>query len=302
MPLTIKFPTLITEPIANGLATQTDMITNAEGIFERYNNNPQGTVTIPTRGKTTEKVIKSVETSRMTFWQDLCLLIKVEEFKKGYNDLYLDKGMDNQQDISTNDKIGSRFNYAMMYPYIMFDNNGDAINRWVVFIYAAADKTDSDLINTIKIVISKVLNLHFLNVINRGLQNGQSFPWVSVNLTRAENIDNQNIELNQYVVTAKAKSIQELWYQDIPVNEAETLRNGNDINNGWKKILKFFTSKDKKSYLKYEYERDGQGTLSTKLMEKYSYSKDIDNVDEMYDPHFMEQCFLEVLNRFLSNE
>ena len=66
--------------------------------------------------------------------------------------------------------------------------------------------------------------------------------------------------------------------------------------------MKFFTSDDKKSYLKYEYESDGQGSISSTLMERYSYSIDVENVDEMYNPHFMEQCFMNVLTSFFSNE
>lgn len=44
MALTIKFPTLITEPLEIGLDSQIAMINNAKGIFQRYNNNPKGTV------------------------------------------------------------------------------------------------------------------------------------------------------------------------------------------------------------------------------------------------------------------
>ena len=66
--------------------------------------------------------------------------------------------------------------------------------------------------------------------------------------------------------------------------------------------MKYFTSDDKKSYMKYEYELDGQGTISSTMMEKYSYSIQVDNINKMYNPNFMEQCFLEVLTRFLKNE
>lgn len=69
-----------------------------------------------------------------------------------------------------------------------------------------------------------------------------------------------------------------------------------------KKIVKYFTSDDKKSYMKYEYELDDQGTISSTMMEKYSYSIQVDNINKMYNPNFMEQCFLEVLTRFLKNE
>ena len=303
MPLNIKFPTLITEPLEIGLDSQIAMINNAEGIFQRYNNNPEGTVIIPTRGKTTTKVIKNIETSAIDIGQDHCLLLKVEEYKTGYDDMYLDSRQLQIQDINSTDKLGSRYNYAMMYPYICHDDNGANISRWVVFIYAAADKDDTDLINTIKCVISKVLHLRFLNKLDRNFSNGRSIPFVSVLLTNVENIDNQSLQFNQFCITAKVKSTKELIYQNVPLEDAEQLRNNEDIEEGFsKKIVKLFTSKDKKSYMKYEYERDGAGAISSKLMEKYSYSIDIENVDEMYQQHFMENCFLNVLSRFLSNE
>lgn len=88
------------------------------------------------------------------------------------------------------------------------------------------------------------------------------------------------------------------------MDEAEQLKNNIDVEERGivKKIVKYFTSDDKKSYLKYEYELDGQGSISSTMMEKYSYSIDVNNINEIYNPYFMEQCFVDVLNRFLSNE
>lgn len=305
MGLVIKFPTLITEPSNEGFDNQISMIDNAVGILERYNNRDENNrLTIKTRGKTKEKVIKSITTSRLECGEDHCLLLKIEEFKKGYGDLYLKTAQDPERDITATDELGSKSNFAMMYPYISHDENDNAINRWIVFIYAAADKDDSDLINTVKCVISKVLGKKFLNVINRNQEGQRKYPWVSVTMTSVENVDNQGLRYNQYVYSAKEKNSKEIWYQDVPIAEAEMLKADEERaeEGAVKKIIKFFTSSDKKSYLKYEYESDGQGSVSSTLMGKYSYTIEIENVDEMYNAHFMEQCFLEVLNRFLANE
>ena len=305
MGLVIKFPTLITEPSNDGFDNQVAMIDNAIGILERYNNREENNrLKIKTRGKTKEKVIKSITTSRLECGEDHCLLLKIEEFKKGYGDLYLKTGLAPERNIASTDELGSKSNFAMMYPYISHGENGNAINRWVVFIYAAADKDDSDLINTIKCVISKVLGKKFLNVINRNQGGQRNYPWVSVTMTSVENVNNQGLRFNQYVYSAKEKNSKEIWYQDVPIAEAELLKADEEsVEEGAvKKIIKFFTSSDKKSYLKYEYESDGQGSVSSTLMGKYSYAIEIDNVDEMYNAHFMEQCYLNVLNRFLANE
>lgn len=116
--------------------------------------------------------------------------------------------------------------------------------------------------------------------------------------------NNQGLRFNQYVYSAKEKNSREIWYQDVPIVEAEQLKVDEERPEecAVRKIIKFFTSSDKKSYLKYEYESDGQGTVSSTLMGKYSYAIEIENVDEMYNAHFMEQCFLDVLSRFLANE
>lgn len=305
MGLVIKFPTLITEPSNDGFDNQIAMIDNAVGILERYNNRDENNrLTIKTRGKTKEKVIKSITTSRLVYGEDHCLLLKIEEFKKGYGDLYLKTGQDPERNIDATDELGSKSNFAMMYPYISHAENGNVINRWVVFIYAAADKDDSDLINTVKCVISKVLGKKFLNVINRNQGGQRNYPWVSVTMTSVENVNNQGLRFNQYIYSAKEKKSKEIWYQDVPIEEAELLRADEERaeEGRVKKIIKLFTSSDKKSYLKYEYESDGQGSVSSTLMGKYSYAIKIDNVDEMYNEHFMEQCYLDVLNRFLANE
>lgn len=281
------------------------MIDNAIGILDRYNNrNENDRLVIQTRGKTKEKVIKSVTTSRIKCGEEHCLLLKIEEFKQGYGDLYLASGHEQIRNITSDDKLGSKYNYAMMYPYISHDENDNAINRWVVFIYAAADKDDRDLINTVKIVISKVLGKKFLSIIKRNRDEQKNYPWVSVVVTSAENVNNKNLRLSQYVFSAKEKNSKEIWYQNVPINEAEQLKDNFDVYERGivKTIVKYFTSNDKKSYLKYEYELDGQGSISSTMMEKYSYSIDVNNINEMYNPNFMEQCFMEVLGRFLSNE
>lgn len=305
MGLVIKFPTLITEPANEGFDNQIAMVDNAKGILERYNNrNENERLVIQIRGKTKEKVIKSITTSRMECGEEHCLLLKIEEFKKGYGDLYLDTGELRVRHINSSDKIGSKYNYALLYPYISYDDNGDSVNRWVVFIYAAADKDDRDLINTVKIVISKVFGKKFLNVVNRNRNGQRNYPWASVVVTSADNVNNEDLCLRQYVFSAKEKKSKEIWYQDVPINEAEHLRENINVDErGFTKtIVKLFTSNDKKSYLKYEYELDGQGSVSSTLMEKYSYSIDVNNINEMYNPHFMERCFVDVLTRFLSNE
>ena len=305
MGLVIKFPTLITEPSNDGFVNQITMIDNAKGILERYNNrNEDERLVIQTRGKTKEKVIKSITASQIKCGEEHCLLLKIEEFKQGYGDLYLASGQEQIRNITSDDKLGSKYNYAMMYPYISHDENDNAVNHWVVFIYAAADKDDRDLINTVKIVVSKVLGKKFLNVIKRNREGQRNYPWVSVVVTSAENVNNQGLRFSQYVFSAKEKNSKEIWYQNVPMNEAEQLNNNNDVEERGivKKIVKYFTSDDKKSYLKYEYESDGQGSFSSNMMEKYSYSIDVDNINEMYSPNFMEQCFVDVLTRFLSNE
>lgn len=90
MGLVIKYPTLITEPTKDGFDNQVAMIDNVTAIFERYNNREESEwLVVSTRGKTKEKVIKSVESSRIDMGDDHCLLLKIEEYKQGYGDLYL---------------------------------------------------------------------------------------------------------------------------------------------------------------------------------------------------------------------
>lgn len=249
-------------------------------------------------------MIKSITASQIKCGEEHCLLLKIEEFKQGYGDLYLASGQEQIRNITSDDKLGSKYNYAMMYPYISHDDNDKAVNRWVVFIYAAADKDDRDLINTVKIVVSKVLGKKFLNVINRNRDGQRIYPWVSVVVSSAENVNNEDLRFSQYVFSAKEKNSKEILYQNVPMDEAEQLKNNIDVEERGivKKIVKYFTSDDKKSYLKYEYELDGQGSISSTMMEKYSYSIDVNNINEIYNPYFMEQCFVDVLNRFLSNE
>lgn len=300
MALKIKFPIIMTEPQNNGFVNQSDMINSAKNIFERYNNSGKN-ITLSTRGKTKQKTIKSVETSTMSFGQDKCLLLRIEEYKEGYGDLYYENKTQTRVNISHTDKLGSTSNYAMMYPYISYENNGNSINQWVVFIYDTPDKDDFDIINTVKMVISKILQLKFQNVLKGNIAKTDSYPWVSVLYTSIENIENRELQCQQYIVQAKEKKQKEVWYQDIPITEADELRT-EQTENKMKKIIKYFTTSDKKSYIKYEYEYDEQGRIASTFMHHFSYSLDFENVNEMYQYNFIEQSFGGILQKFLSNE
>lgn len=215
--------------------------------------------------------------------------------------MFLEYSGNNHKDIMPEDKLGTTKNYALLYPIIR-DCNNQTENRWLVIVYDTPEKIGSDIMDTVKNVVNKILELPFKYVIPIDYSNGDTYPKVEITYTCLENNEDQNVHLQNYMVSSLTKRIKTDIYQELPKEELPELLNSDFDNGGVKKIIKVYTdSANRKSYKKYEVERNVDGTVSQSVASKYSYEYEIAAADDYYTDDYMLSRFIEVVGNYLSN-
>lgn len=304
MTLKIKFPTLVTGELQTHHHRLADMVTDVINKIDRYNNRSDDQkLRIVYFGKNKKKVIKHIHTSEYNIGQEPVLQLCIEEYKDGYDDVYLKKPNQNEQALTPADQLGSDKNYAFMYP-ISEDKNGFRINRWLVIIYDTPNKDDADLTHTIKNTISKILEFPFKFVIPYGDTKGRIYPRVEVTYTTILNEDNGNIELQDHIIKSTAQNTRKVEYVDLSAEEVERLKKEGDMESNSKKVIKVFQDASNKSFFnKYTTSKAANGDVTTAMTIGFSYARELTDEEAqlIHDPQFMRSMFAEVIYNYLSN-
>lgn len=191
----IKFPTMLTGLLESRHERCIQMVDDVCRQVDNYSGLPQEQKYVfKYRGRARVKVIKNITSSRYLIGDTPVVELKIDEYKSGLSDLYLDEGNQVSHDVSDTDKLGSRFNYALLYPFVQ-DNDGRYENRWLVIVYDTPDKISDDIINTVKCVVSQILKFPFKYIMPREFIDGDLIPKVEVQFSVLENAENQNVAL-----------------------------------------------------------------------------------------------------------
>lgn len=131
--LKIKVPIYISSVLEESFYSYPEMCQRIEQVITDYNNRlPDSKLSFTQRTKLKQKVIKFIHFDRYNFGHTPALLLCIEEYKQNNKDLYLENSITaEQRDIALEDKIGSNYNYVLLYPLIRYLDNGDAENRCV---------------------------------------------------------------------------------------------------------------------------------------------------------------------------
>lgn len=303
MALKIKYPTLITSDLNYHFRQFNQMIADVINKVNRYNNlAPEQKLRIPFVGKSKVKVIKHIHTSTYLIGQRPTIQICIEEYKEGYDDLYLQQGGHNV-DINPTGKIGSNKNYALLYPLI--EQSQQAVNKWLVVIYDTPNKDDSDITHTIKYVVRKILDFPFKYVIPTAVNGQRIIPKIEVSYTSIENIENEHFIHQDYIVSRSAKKSRRLEYANVPSENVNDIVNDN-VGLTWdmKRVVKiFYDLANKNAYNTYTMTSDEDGNISTEMISKYSYSDEIDvgDLPTIHVDEVMRRRFAQVIRNYLSN-
>lgn len=304
MALKIKYPTLITSELPTHNRQYNQMKADVVNKIDNYNNlAPDQKLRIPYVGKSKVKVIKAIHSDYYNIGQIPTIQICIEEYKEGYDDLYLQQQGAQDVTITPNDKIGSNKNYALLYPII--EHAQSAVNKWLVIIYDTPNKDDSDITHTVKYVVRKILEFPFKYVIPTAINGQRVIPKIEVSYTTIENIDNEHFALQDYIISRSGKKSSKVEYANVPSEHVNEIVNDN-ANLTWdmKRVVKiFYDLANKNAYNTYTITTDEDGVINTEMVSKYSYADEIDSGDlpEIHRPEVMCRRFAEVVRNYLSN-
>lgn len=303
--LKIKYPTLITSVLDSHyeqcIALRQDLIND----IDIYNNlSLDRKLRIPFRGKSKSKVIKSIHYDLCNIGQAQSMIICVEEYREGFEDLYLQKDRNPEVSITPNDKIGSTKNYALLYPVIEHMHN-TWTNKWIVVIYDTPNKDDSDIINTIKYTINKILKLPFKFALPTALNGVDIIPEIEVSFALLENEDNEHIAVHHKMVSATAKTTHSIKYENVTTDEAQEIINDNaGVVAGIKRRIKLFKDRNNRATTDtITQELDDDGNLQSTLVSKYGYAHDVDfeDLQDINNIQTMVRNFNVVITNYLTN-
>lgn len=300
----IKYPTLITGELATHYQQYNQMITDIVNNINNYNNRtPEQKLNIPYVGKRKVKVIKHIHISQYLIGQIPSVQICIEEYKEGYDDLYLQQQGANSVNITPGDKIGSNKNYALLYPII--EQRQPAINKWLVVIYDTPDKDDSDITHTVKYVVRKILDFPFKFVIPLALNGQRVIPKIEVSYTTIENIENEHFAMQDYIIRRSGKKSSKVEYANVPSeNVNEIIYDNDNLTWNMKKVVKiFYDITNRNAYNSYTSTADEDGNITTEMVAKYSDSDEVhpNEIQNMHDAIVMRQRFANVIRNYLSN-
>lgn len=307
--LKIKIPVLISSELLNPVDNYRDMTNEVQRLLTNYNAAPvEERCVVMYRGKLKYKVIPYVQFDVMPIdgRNHLSVLLRIEEYKQGNADLYLRaNGQQNNQDIQSEDALGSNCNYAFMYPLIKQNDDGTYTNRWVTFIYDDPSKDDADLKNTVKTVITRILNISVIDLYMDHIQGANNanghFDSIKINYVTKTNHGDDNVELNAYKVAVKETETREIQYEQVPVEEAQQLINNFAMDGYQKKVITVDVGDGVK--FKYTYVADELGNVSLDdLVESNCYTIEMteEEIEHMHEPGEVIRNMRLVINQFLN--
>ncbi len=303
--LKIKYPTLITSILDSQheqcILLRQDIINKIDG----YNNlSSDQKLRIPFRGKSKFKVIKNINYDLCNIGQQQSIIICVEEYREGFDDLYLQKDQNPEVSINPSDKIGSSKNYALLYPVIEQYHNRWT-NKWLIVIYDTPNKDDADIINTIKYTVNKIFKLPFKFALPNALNGVNIIPEIEVSFVNLENEENEHIAVHDKIVSATVKTAHYIRYANVTTDEAQEIINDNTgLLEGIKRKIKFFKDPNNKATTDtITQELDEDGNLQSTFVSKYGYAHDLDTQDlpNINNITTMVRNFNEVITNYLSN-
>ena len=302
--LKIKFPTLVTGELNTHHHRLSDMIQDVSSLIDRYNNLPADQKQkIPYRGKNMQKVIRHIHTAQYNIGQEPVLQLCIEEYKDGYDDMYLKKPNRPEEPLTPSDHLGSDKNYALMYP-ISEEKNGIRINRWLVIIYDTYNKDDNDLIHTVKNTIAKILEFPFKFVIPYADGQGRIYPRVEVTYTTLLNDNNDQLLLQDHIACRTARNTRKIEYVNLTDEDVASLNDEEQLEENSKRVIKVFQDESNKSFFnKYTTSKSANGEVTTAMTIGFSYARNLTNDEarQIYDSIFMRSMFAEVISNYLNN-
>lgn len=303
----IKIPVMVTAPLEIVYTTCGEMVDSLQLALDRYNNLPiEKRIVVQYRKKIKQKIVKGIDSTRFNIGNVPVVIIRAEEYKTGLEDLYVEHVGTDTQLIQNDDKLGSSQNYALLYPLLTFDDNGDPVNRWCAFIYDDPSKDDADIKNTIKTILTRVLLFKVKTVLRSSvveeLRRAGVVAQLKETFVSIENVENEELNITQYEVRSSAKRTKEIIYEGVPAELVLQMVDNPSLDGYEKKVLSVKVN-DSLIY-KYVYEESDTETPSLTTLEEnncYQVPVSEEELSHIHEPAFVANILRNIIDNFISN-
>ena len=312
----IKVPVFVTEKTDKEL-TYSIVVESIKKKIDTYNNDRKSEKVKFTRAnKTQTKVIDSILCIDRHIGEQPsgvpCLLLQVTTYTTNHIEGFIqDEENADRKKIKQTTKLGSEENYILFYPNI----KGIDLNKksnWIILVYSDINKTDSDIINTAKLLIEKVFGLLFLHVkptdVLKEISNSK-IPKFQIKYIGIDNSDNGVDEkYREYLSKTQVKKDKVSNYKQLPFSLAKELYNEteNFESEGYQKKEATFTFGNNKYKLTkelIEHIEEAQNVMSESAEQIYTdnfllYESEKENV---YDHDFIIEKLSPIITKYLKS-
>lgn len=226
----ISIPVFSTEK-REGSYTFDEIMNNTTHIIQNYNNNLDAVerVSFVRKNKTQKKIIKSIDVTQHSIGDNPfnvpVLLLQVHTYNINILEGFTEDPNGERKDLGKMTKLGSEHNYILLYPNLTGHEPNQMFN-WLVLVYEDPNKTGTEIINTAKLVIGKILRLNMFNIKPIDVLNKlKTIPPVSVFEVKFTGItsDDNGVDerMRQYLYSTNKRIEKKLLFKDLPFDLIE---------------------------------------------------------------------------------
>lgn len=306
----IKIPVYTSEIIdrANDLfggVSYADMIEFAKKKIESYKQKPFK-ISKNKRNKAQTKEIDKIDYKECKVGIVPALLIKVSAYNTNLHDGYVE--IDERIPLQLNNKVGSDTNYFLLYPNIVGIDVNNYKHHWLVLIYEDPFKDAYDILNTVKIVLSKILEIKTANIklaqVLAELKKLGSIPELQIKLSMISFDDNDvDIKYRSYLVKSKLKKVEEDNYKNLPFESTSDILGDVSYQEDYQKREVRIIRDEKEYRIISEMKNDAANTIQETIEEVFNYPIPVSESEfkNIFDENVIISNFTTVLEKYLTS-
>jgi hypothetical protein len=228
----VKVPVYATK-IVEGSFTYNVVIDGIKKALDNYNMRGDGDsgsfIAFNKSNKTQRKVIQKVDFFDYNLGEEPCcvptLLLKTTTYTTNIHDAYTVDTDDTIRVFDNATKLGNEHNYMLFYPnFVGYEPNQKA--NWLIFICGNSNKQDTEIIETAKLVISRVLKLDFVHITPKEIMEKiqTSIPLLKIKLIGIErDVSDAEEKFPTLLIDTKLKREKNKTYKEVSFDNVQEL-------------------------------------------------------------------------------
>lgn len=278
-----------------------EMIEDIKQLVNNYIKLPEDQKVIQQRkAKMHSRQIDYIECIDYVYGNIPAVLLRISEHKTGLNG-YVESVI--RKDIEPDDKVGSENNFVLLYPVIE-SKNGEDSNFWYIFVYDDPRKEDGDILDTVKLVIKKVLNLKTEHIkprkLSEDLKKSSKINNMLVKYVTQYKKSDDDTSLKDYHVSTSVTETYNSSYTNIPSDVVEGFIH-EEPEGYCKRIINFSLDSNKVIKITDQHKELANGFQQT-IEQSYNYEVLVNKTDNIYDIKYIFDAIEPLISRFLINE